>query len=229
MAYTHLLVDLDHTLLDSHTSEIEAYRHTMAAVELTDASDHFDRYVEINQAMWAAVERGEIDPTEVRTRRFERFIAEVGIDADVEMMATTFVAGLGAYGDLYPGARQVLDTLAAHTTLAMITNGLSDVQRARIERLDLASYFDTIVISSEVGATKPRPEIFDIAFERLGHPDHVDTLMVGDSLTSDIRGGSDYGVATCWYNPHRETPRPGDVITHEITTLDQLVGIAVGS
>jgi YjjG family noncanonical pyrimidine nucleotidase len=227
--YQTLLFDLDHTLLDSDASEIAAYAHTMAAIELPDPDDHFERYLRINHAMWAAVERGELQPSEVRFRRFEQFVDEVGISADPTTMADAFVWGLGAFGDLYDGAREMLDQLADHARLAMITNGLSDVQRARIDRLDLAKYFDVVVISSEVGVTKPRPQIFDITFERLGQPSKRSALMIGDSLTSDIRGGSDYEIDTCWFN-WRGIPAADDLaITHEITELGELVEIVLAS
>jgi 2-haloacid dehalogenase len=223
--YSTLLFDLDHTLLDSDASEIAAYAHTMASIGLADPDDHFERYLRINHGMWAAVERGEIQPSEVRHRRFEQFVDEVGIDADPMAMADAFVWGLGAYGELYDGAREILDRLAGRVRMAMVTNGLSDVQRARIDRLDLDMYFDAIVISSEVGATKPRPEIFDVAFEQLGVPAKDTAVMIGDSLTSDIRGGSDYGIDTCWFNWRREAVPDDMAITHQITQLDQLPAV----
>jgi 2-haloacid dehalogenase len=223
--YETLLFDLDHTLLDSDASEIAAYAHTMAVIGLDRPDDHFERYLRINHGMWSAVERGEIQPSEVRHRRFEQFVAEVGITADPMVMADEFVWGLGNFGDLYDGARDVLDQFAGRARLAMITNGLSDVQRARIERLDLDRYFDVVVISSEVGVTKPRSEIFDITFEQLGGPDKRTALMIGDSLTSDIRGGSDYDIATCWFNWRGSVASPDAVITHEITHIEQLVEI----
>jgi YjjG family noncanonical pyrimidine nucleotidase len=220
--YSTLLFDLDHTLLDSDASEIAAYAHTMKMIELPDPDDHFERYLRINHAMWREVERGEIQPTQVRHRRFEQFVAEVGIDADPMAMADAFVWGLGAFGELYDGARDVLAELAGRGVLAMVTNGLSEVQRARIERLDLGGYFDTIVISSEVGVTKPRPEIFDTTFEQLGSPPKESAVMIGDSLTSDIRGGSDYGLATCWYNTRGQSAGPDDVVTHEVSKLSEI-------
>lgn len=225
MTYETLLFDLDHTLLDSDASEIAAYAHTMGTIGLANPDDHFERYLRINHAMWAAVERGEISPSEVRHRRFQQFVDEVGISADPFAMADAFVWGLGAHGELYDGARDVLDQLAGTTRMAMVTNGLSEVQRARIERLDLARYFDALVISSEVGATKPRPQIFDITFEQLGNPDKQTTLMIGDSLTSDIRGGSDYEIDTCWFNWRRQRAHPDLKITHEITDLPTLLQI----
>jgi len=223
--YQTLLFDLDHTLFDSDASEIAAYAHAMATVGLPDPDDHFDRYLRINNSMWAAVERGELQPSEVRFQRFEQFADEIGTSADPAAMADAFVWGLGAFGELYDVARQMLDQLTGRTRIAMVTNGLSEVQRARIERLDLDRYFDAVVISSEVGVTKPRPEIFDVTFELLGQPTKRSALMIGDSLTSDIRGGSDYEIATCWFN-WRGEPKPNDLtITHEISDLSELVEI----
>ena len=229
MRYTTLLFDLDHTLLDSDESERMAYAHTMTTIGLPDPDTHFDRYVAINQSMWRAVEAGTIQPSEVRHRRFEQFTIELGLDADPHGMADAFVRGLGAFGELYDGARELLDALAGRARMAMVTNGLSDVQRARIERLDLGRYFDAVVISSEVGVTKPRPEIFDVAFEQLDAPAKGSAIMVGDSLTSDIQGGHDYGIDTCWYNRHTATRPDLPTITHEIAALGDLVEIVTGS
>jgi len=225
MSYATFLFDLDHTLLDSDASEVTAYAHTMATIGLQDADHHFDRYVTINREMWRAVEAGTMRPDEVRFRRFEQFTDEIGVDADPVAMAEAFVWGLGAHGELYEGARDLLATLAERARLAMVTNGLSEVQRARIERLDLARYFDAVIISSEVGVTKPRPEIFDVAFGELGSPRRETAVMIGDSLSSDIRGGREYGIATCWFNPHGAVAGPQDVATHEVRTLAEILDL----
>jgi 2-haloacid dehalogenase len=228
VTYTTLLLDLDHTLLDSNTSEALAFEQALRSVGVDAPNAHFPAYDRINRALWSAVERGEIRPGQVRTARFEQLIAEAAIEADPGVLADAFVAGLGMYGELYPGAREVLETLAGRATLAMLTNGLSDVQRTRIERLDLARYFDAVVISAEVGASKPSGAIYDIAFEQLGMPQKGEVLMVGDSLTSDIRGGTDYGIATCWYNHHHIVAGCTDRFDHEIDDLALLPGIVLG-
>lgn len=222
MPYETILFDLDHTLYDSHESERLAYAHACGRAGLADPDDHFTRYVTINQEMWRAVERGELDPTEVRHRRFEAFNLQVGLDADPLAMAEDFVWGLGNHGALYPGAERVLAACAARASLALVTNGLSDVQRSRLSRLGIADYFDVIVISSEVGVTKPRPDIFEITFERLGAPPKASAVMVGDSLTSDVAGGRNFGIDTCWYNPQGNTAEPGGEPTIEIRQLDEL-------
>lgn len=223
MRYPTLLFDLDHTLLDSDESERQAYAHTMATIGLDDPAAHFERYVTINREMWRAVEAGDIQPAEVRHRRFERFIAELGLDADPHEMADAFVWGLAHFGDLYPGARDVLESLAANATLAMITNGLSYVQRTRIERLGLDGYFHTVVISEEVGVTKPRGEIFDFAFAGLGEPRRSAALMIGDSLTSDIAGGRNSGLDTCWYDRGEKPVPEAATFTHRIVDLVELL------
>jgi YjjG family noncanonical pyrimidine nucleotidase len=223
--YTALLLDLDHTLLDSDASETLAFERALASVGIADPGRYLPAYGQINRALWARVERGEIIADQVRTVRFEQLVVTTGIDAAPEALADAFARGLGAYGELYPGAREVLDALDAEpsVSLALVTNGLSDVQRARIDRLGLGRYFDVIAISSELGTAKPAPAIFEIALAGLGGPAKRSALMVGDSLSSDIQGGRNAGIATCWYNPQRR-PGGGDgLVDHEIATLDSLL------
>jgi YjjG family noncanonical pyrimidine nucleotidase len=224
--YSTLLLDLDHTLLDSNASEVAAFEQTLRWVGVDEPMCLFDAYTEINRALWAQVEAGTITPVDVRIARFEQFLARTDLDADPEAVADAFVLALGANGDLYPGARDVLDELAAAAELALVTNGISEVQRARIERLRLEQYFDAIVISSEVGVSKPATEIFESTFAQLGAPNKASALMVGDSLTSDIQGGANYGIATCWYNPHGKSAADRADIGHEIARLAQLPGLA---
>jgi 2-haloacid dehalogenase len=223
MRYQTFLFDLDSTLFDAETSEDAAFEETLRGCGVHDPFAYRDLYNEINGALWAAVERGELTPSVVRNLRFERLVEQAGLDADPALMADTFVAGMGSYGELYDGARHVLEVLSLRASLALVTNGLSEVQRTRVNRLHLAPFFDTVVISSEVGVAKPAPGFFDVVFEQLGWPLKNTALMVGDSLTSDMRGGHDYGLATCWYNPGRKRTDQTDIITHEIHDLVDLV------
>ncbi len=107
----------------------------------------------------------------------------------------------------------------------MVTNGLGEVQRARIERLGLGDYFDTVAISAELGVAKPGVEIFESAFQALGSPSKASAVMVGDNLSADIRGGINYGIATCWYNPHGHPSNGTDHSDHEIEDLNELRGL----
>jgi HAD superfamily hydrolase (TIGR01549 family) len=143
-------------------------------------------------------------------------------------MADAFAQGMGEHGELYPGARKVLDDLAEIATLALITNGLSGIQRARIERLGIHDHFAAITISAEVGAAKPGTEIFDVTFKALGAPDQSGALMVGDNLGSDIAGGNNAGIDTCWYNPTGKPASAKHLATHTISSLEALLRIVTG-
>jgi YjjG family noncanonical pyrimidine nucleotidase len=226
--YQTVLLDLDHTLLDSDASEAAAYEQTLRTVGIDDSATWFPTYRRINKAMWAEVEAGTMRPDDVRFRRFEAFNREVGIGADPVEMAEAFVHGLGANGDLYPGARDLLEAIAGRVALALLTNGISEVQRARVTRLDLEKYFDGIVISGEVGTSKPAAKIFDITFDRLGRPARDGAVMVGDSLTSDMAGGRAYGIATCWFNRNGRPVPDGAGLTHVVTDLTSIAEVTVG-
>ena len=130
MKYSTVLLDFDHTLLDSDTSEIEAYKLTLRTQGVVDPMVHFDRYKEINLGLWAAVERGELLPKDVKANRFELLIDELKIKADIDQMADDFVVGFASYGDLYPGAIDLLEALSGRVTLALISNGLSTGESA---------------------------------------------------------------------------------------------------
>ena len=108
--------------------------------------------------------------------------------------------------------------------MAILTNGLTTVQRGRLARSVIGQYFAEIIISEEIGAAKPAREFFDVVWKRLGNPGRNDALMIGDGWASDMAGAVAYGLDTCWYNPGRK-PRPdGRTITHEIASLRELIG-----
>ena len=227
MRYRTVLLDLDHTLFDSDTSEAEAFRQTLTSADVGDPMRLYSLYQKINVDLWSAVERGEIAPTSVKVSRFERLVEAADIEADPHRMAEDFVIGLAEHGELYAGTADVIARLSANVQLGLITNGLSEVQRTRLTRLDIADRFDAITISAEVGASKPSGAIFDAAFASLDQPRRAATLMVGDNLNSDIRGGADYGLATCWFNPKGHALPEGHRTTHEITHLRDLLALIV--
>jgi YjjG family noncanonical pyrimidine nucleotidase len=223
MYYSTFLLDLDHTLFDSDTSEHAAFTQTLRASGIAQPDRYRDSYRRINLELWACVERGELEAHHVRGLRFERLVAEHDLDADPQRMADDFVAGLSANGELYAGALEVLEALSACARLALVTNGLGEVQRARIERVGIGGYFRAIVVSAEVGVAKPAPGIFDITFAALDSPARHTALMVGDNLASDIRGGRNYGISTCWYNPRGTPPGNTGDADHTIGDLRELL------
>lgn len=202
MRFTTVLFDLDHTLLDSEQSEALAFDHTLRSIGVDEPAQHLATYQQINSALWKRVELGELSPNEVKVIRFEQLLDALSLDGDPEAMGTTYVEGLGNNGELYPDALRLLDA-CADARLGLVTNGIGAVQRRRLERLDLNRYFQGVAISGEVGVAKPDPAIFEhLGF---GELDPDVTVMIGDSLTSDIAAGHNAGFATVWFNPHGKT------------------------
>lgn len=225
MRYTTLLFDLDHTLFDSDTSHDAAFEAAMQDVALDDPWSVFPTFDAINQALWRRVERHELRPDDVKVQRFQALLDECGLDGDAQRMGALFAEALTGHGDLYPGARNLLDDLAPHARLCLVTNGIGSVQRGRLRRLGLTDVFDAVVISGEVGTSKPGTQIFDIALEALDGPDRRRCVMIGDNLGSDVRGGQAAGIDTIWFNPGRHPLDGCRPPTHEIRALDEIVHI----
>lgn len=225
VSYSTVLLDLDYTLFDSDTSMRTALSDALQALGVVEPGTHYETFDVINQSLWRRVETGEITPGLVSELRFAAFAEELSLDTEPAHLSADFKRRIGLNGELYPQAHELLGALAQVSTLGLITNGLTDVQRTRIERLDLDRYFDAVIISDEVGHAKPGTEIFDLAFEALGNPATESAIMVGDSLASDIAGGKNYGIDTCWYNPHGKDVPADHAPTHQITQLQQLTAL----
>jgi YjjG family noncanonical pyrimidine nucleotidase len=223
--YTTVLLDLDHTLLDSDASLAAAFDATMRTVGVDEPRSAFDTFDRINQALWRRVERHELSPNDVKVLRFAQLLDALDLDGDPTAMGATFVDALTLHGELYPGALALLDWLTTRVRLGLVTNGIGSVQRGRIDRLDLGDTFDAIVISGEVGTSKPGPDIFALALEALGEPDRSDCVMVGDNLGSDVQGGINAGIDTIWFNPQQTVPTPGIEPTHTVADLGSVASI----
>jgi 2-haloacid dehalogenase len=223
--YPWLWFDADGTLFDYERAEVTALTKTFELLSLPFDAGHLDAYRKINHGLWQALERQEIAPDILRVRRFELLLENLGLDGSPDEMSTAYVEQLGLCTDLIDGAYEVLQTLQGSCRFAIVTNGLQAVQRSRLSHSKISDFITDIIISEEAGVAKPHAAFFDAAFARTGHPPKSDVLIIGDSLTSDIQGGVDYGIDTCWYNPI-SAPRPdGLPITYEIKQLDQLLEI----
>lgn len=222
MAYRWLLLDADGTLFDYDRAELQALRLTFGGAGHPFQPAYAEAYRRINAAIWRDFELGQISQARLRTRRFELLFEDTGLPLEAEGFARDYLRYLAQGVDLVDGAEEVLCALQGRVGLALITNGLQDVQRPRLAGSAIGHLFDAVIISEEVGAAKPDPAIFQAAFERMGHPPREQVLMVGDSLTSDVQGAINYGLAACWFNPGGQ-PRPSGVdIRHEIQDLSEL-------
>ena len=225
MTYTWFLFDADGTLFDYDKSEPVALADTFAQFGYAFDAMYLDAYRTINGQLWRDFELGTIEQERIKVLRFERLLAAIGLASalDAAEFSVRYLENLGNCTHLIDGAERLIAALRDSVRLALITNGLQAVQRSRLAQSSIGDAFEVIVISEEVGHSKPHSGIFDVAFARMGHPSKDEVLIIGDSLTSDIKGGSDYGIDTCWYNPAGAS-RPMDVlITYEIHALDELL------
>ena len=223
--YRWLLFDADNTLFDFDRAESDALRRTFEqhGVPFDDAC--LLVYHRINGEMWRQLEAGVITPAILRTRRFELLFAELGVDADARVFGEEYLPNLALQPHLTEDALEVVRALHGRYGLAIITNGLGDVQRPRFDRSAIRDDIAAIVISDEVGVAKPDAGIFDVAFTRMGDPPRHDVLLIGDSLTSDIAGGIGYGIDTAWFNP-RGLPRDAAIApTYELRRLRELLDL----
>jgi 2-haloacid dehalogenase len=231
MQYTWLLFDADGTLFDYDAAERQALTLTFAEFERACSAEAHRMYREINERMWLDFEQGKTTAARIKTERFARLFEALDADAPAEIrldpaeFANRYLANLGTRTDLMPDAEPVLQALRSRAHLALITNGLTVVQRARLAHSGLGHYFEAVVISDEEGVSKPDPGIFRIAFDRMGSPCKDEVLMVGDGLTSDIRGANGFGIDACWYNPEGKPPMPGVHYKYEIRNLTELLGL----
>jgi 2-haloacid dehalogenase len=221
--YQWLLFDADDTLFDYVSAEAAALRASFGDHELPYDAQALASYQRVNRAAWQEFEDGRITQARLRTRRFEHLFADLGVTTDVGAFARTYLEHLGRQAQLVDGAHELVRALAPRYRLAIITNGLADVQRPRLAASAIRPYVEALVISEEVGAAKPDRAIFDAAFARIGMPSRSEVLMIGDSLTSDIAGGIGYGLDTCWYNPHGLPGRADLAPTYEIRDLAELL------
>lgn len=225
MPYHWILFDADNTLFDFDRAERYALETALEEEGIAFEEAYMDRYHRINKACWREFEEGKLDPPTLRLRRFELFFSELGVSVPSAKFSAQYLTLLGETSFTIPGAHELLEQLRNTHRLALVTNGLKEVQRPRLTRSGLEPFFDVVVVSDEIGYSKPGAAFFDYTFEQMGRPSRSQAVIVGDSLSSDIRGGNDYGVDTCWYNP-RQLDNESDIEpTYEIHRLDSLPAI----
>lgn len=216
-----LLIDLDDTILDFKKAEHIAVKKTLAdfGVEPTDAV--CARYSVINQLHWEAMERKEMTRQQVLEGRFAVLFQELGVAVDAAECSRCYTQNLSIGHYFLPGAREAVERLSKKFKLYLTSNGTAWVQRSRLESADIEKFFRDIFISQEIGFNKPAIEYFEGCFAKIPGFDHKKAMIVGDSLSSDIKGGKNAGIATCWINPNHKTA-DAVVPDYEIEDLTQL-------
>ncbi|MBY6105474.1 pyrimidine 5'-nucleotidase [Ferrimonas balearica] len=218
MPYQWILFDADETLFNF---DALAGLKLMFSRHGVDFSDHdYREYQTLNQPLWQAYNAGEIDAKTLQTTRFTGWGDKLGVSGG--QLNSDFLMAMAELCAPLPGVRELVDTLAGKARMGIITNGFTELQSIRLERTGLSDAFELMVISEEVGITKPHTGIFDHALEKMGQPDKSQVLMVGDNLHTDILGGLNAGLNTCWYNPHQQTGSAEITPHFEIQHHDQL-------
>lgn len=223
MKYNVILFDADNTLFDFEKSESFAFKNTMLEFNMDyDENYHLKTFKEVNSVVWKEFEEGLITQESLRVERFRRFAERLNTLFDAREFSNSYSKHLAGASYLYDESIGLVEDLYKNYRLAIITNGLTDIQNVRIKKSVIGKYFEDIVISEEVQVAKPNPKIFELALYNLKHTDKRSVLMVGDSLSSDIQGGINFGVDTCWFNPNRLINNSGLKPTYEISSLMEL-------
>lgn len=203
MKYETILLDADGTLLDFARSEREALTGVLREAGLPIRDEVIETYSQINDRLWKALERGEIQKSVLFYRRFELLLERFCMEGDAHAMAKRYMELLSRNGDVLEGAEALCRHLSKERRLYIVTNGTEWIQRGRLADSGLLPYVRDVFISDLIGFPKPRVEFFAYVAEHIPDFDPARTVIVGDSLSSDMAGGIAFGIDTCWYNPKR--------------------------
>lgn len=221
--YYCILFDADNTLLDFDAAESKALADTLRNYGIEPDAETVQTYRTINEELWRQLEKGQIRREKLMNERFTRFLKAVDAAGNGAEMNRYYLDQLSTHPDLAtPNALDVMKELSEVATLAVVTNGFDRVQSRRVAESGLNDFIEGVFVSEKLDSEKPNRKIFDAALRSLGVENREHVLMVGDSLTSDIQGGINAGLDTCWFNPNH-AENPGKVCpTYEIANLEEL-------
>ena len=220
--YKILLMDVDDTLLDFKAAERNGICEVLKAYGVEPDEEKIALYSQLNDSLWKAFERGEIVRDTIMEVRFGRFFAMLGKEVDGPEAEKLYREQLNASAVMIDGAQEILDYLSEKYDLYVIINGVSKTQYHRLAKSGIDRYMKDIFVSEDAGCQKPKKEFFDYCLERMGTADVSEMLVIGDSLSSDIRGGNNAGIDTCWFN-RKGGSVPEDIfVNYEIRQLEDL-------
>ena len=221
MAIEFLFLDLDDTILDFHKAERIALSKTIRDFGVEPTDEILDLYHGINKWHWEQLELGNLTRAEVLVNRFGVLFEKLGKAVDAPACAKAYEKNLSIGHYFLPGAEEAVDRLSKKYRLFLASNGTASVQKGRMTSANLYRFFETVFVSQEIGHNKPSKAYFDACFASIEGFDPARAMIVGDSLSSDIKGGITAGIKTVWVNPsHLDC---GDIVPdHEIEALHQL-------
>lgn len=222
MKYKTLLFDADMTLFDFKKSEEVALLQTLEQHGHPTGEDVVRRYSSINDGLWKALEKGQLKREELVVERFRRLFEELGICDDAAQFNKDYMTALSELAILLDGAEELCKILHEKYRMYIITNGSAVVQHRRFKKSSLLSYFDGYFISEETGSQKPQRAYFDYVRANIPDWDAESTLVIGDSLSSDIQGAINYGLDSCWLNWDGVPYTLAEPCSYELNSFEQL-------
>ncbi len=217
-----ILLDLDDTIFDFHKAERIALEKTLKTLGLTPSPAVLSRYSEINAAQWRLLEQGKLTREEVKERRYQLLFGEFGVDVSPVTAARTYEKNLSIGHYFMDGALELLKILSRDYDLYLVSNGSTDIQRSRIGSSPIPQYFKKMFISEEIGFNKPDVRFFEAVFSEISDFQKDKAVIVGDSLSSDIRGGKNAGITTVWFCPSGAAAPADTQPDYRITKLNEL-------
>ncbi len=223
MQYDWILFDADETLF--HFNAFEGLKAAFIEFDVDFSKTDYEEYQALNKPLWVQYQNNEIDAETLKNRRFSVWAKRLNV-SEVTLNAA-FLQAMTKVCIPLDGVLDLLSSLQGKAKLAIITNGFTDLQQSRLERNGLQHTFEFLAISEQVGVAKPNKGIFEFAFEKMGHPMKSKVLMVGDTLKSDVLGGINFGIDTCWYNPHSLSNTEDFTATFEVSSHDELKHVLI--
>lgn len=223
MKYKTLLFDVDDTLLDFQAAEQKALHALFRNEGFVLTEEMEATYKTINGQLWRRFELGEIDKATVTDTRFSRLFETYGKSVDGKKMGELYREFLAQGHDLLGNSQAIIAELATTYELYIVTNGVAKTQYQRLDRAQLTPFFKQIFVSEEIGYQKPMRAYFDYVFARIPQFELSKTMIIGDSLASDIQGGNQAGIDTVWLNPAKTDNRSMIQPTYEIDQLEKLI------
>ena len=226
MKYPYLLFDADDTLFDFPQASLYAFSAMCEANDVPNTKKTYQLYFRINQELWAAFDRDEVTREFLLRERYVRFLHLLSLTRDPDQCNRDYLTALGAGVFPLPHAEEVCRELAARGhRMYIATNATATVQRSRLRNSVFAEFFHVSFISEEIGVSKPHKAYYEYIFSHVPEITVKNTLVIGDSLSTDIRGANNAGLPCCWFNPSG-IPRPNTLrIDYEISDLRQLLQI----
>ena len=225
MKFKTLLFDVDDTLLDFQLTEEKALQALFQEEELTLTDEIEATYKKINSQLWREFEQGKTDKKTVTDTRFSLLFTQLNKNVDGKKMGEQYRYHLSQGHDLLGNSKEIIERLQPDYDLYIVTNGVAKTQYQRLNDSKMTTFFNDIFVSEEVGYQKPMKEYFDYVFERIPSFDREKTLIIGDSLASDIKGGNVANIETLWLNPSKQPATLDIQPTYEISRLDEIFNV----